>query len=69
MKPAICLGDLFGVMQGLLGAVAGRLRFGQSPKPCRRNSPTAGRNTKIGDDWPHDQRFRWLVAELKFRNP
>jgi hypothetical protein len=24
-----------------------------------------GKPIKVGDEWPHDQRFRWLVAELE----
>ena len=27
--------------------------------------PSQGRQIKIGDEWPHDQRFRWLIAELE----
>ncbi len=64
MKSAICLV----ICAAITGSASGQWRAVSDSDSHQRfpeKFPSGGTEYKVGDVWPQDQRFRWLVAELE----
>ena len=64
MNPAICLA----ICAAMTGSAFGQWRAVSefdSHQSFPDKFPTGGKDYKVGDDWPKDQRFRWLVTDLE----
>src|SRR4051794_5883534 len=64
MKPAICLVICVAMAGSALGQWRVVAEF-DSRQRLPDKFPSGGKPYKVGDDWPKDQRFRWLVADLE----
>src|SRR3954465_3572289 len=64
MQRAICLV----IFASMAGSVLGQWRAVSESDSRQRlpdKLPSGGKEYKVGDEWPKDQRFRWLVADLE----
>jgi hypothetical protein len=64
MKPSICLV----ICAAVAGPALGQWRAvseSDSRQGLPDKFPTGGKEYKVGDEWPQDQRFRWLIADLE----
>ncbi len=66
MKFAICV--MVGAVISFTSSASGEWRVvsdSDSHQSLPGKFPSGGKEYKVGDEWPHDQKFRWLVADLE----
>src|SRR3954471_15225962 len=64
MRPVICL-MIYAAITASVSAQWRVVSESDSRQSLPKKFPGGGKEYKVGDVWPQDQRFRWLIADLE----